>query len=194
MRHEKNWGNIKSIVIVKLPSDRTTTSRSHHTGKVTLPRDEQERRWIMELTNLRAENKNLRAENMELTRELAELLVKNSGQRKQYEHLLDAHLKDEPAISLDNFIDTYLTDDEKKQLTQSQEILKDQWRQLVESGQMSKIKYYRLLNNMDQKALADKMAMKQSNISRLEQVGYKPRIKTLENLAATFNISPKDLI
>lgn len=188
MSDGKRWENIKPVVR-KASSDEITAFAvsSRSIVKVTLSIDEQEKRWIMAVANLRAENENLK-------RELAELIVKNGEQRKQYEHLLDIHLKDKTSISLDDFIDTYLTDDEKQQLTESQEILKDQWRQLVESGQMSSIKYYRLLNDMDQKALADKMAMKQSNISRLEQVGYKPRIKTLEKLAAIFNISPKDLL
>ena len=166
-------------------------------AKITIPLEEQNQRWMAALATFKYENESLREEisylreeNKSLRRQIAKSII----QRQAHEDLLDVHLKDKTAISLNDYIDTYLTEHEKQELSKGRKILEQEWWQSVQTGEMSKIKYYRLINNMDQKALAEKMGTKQANISRIEQIGYKPRIKTLERLAKIFNLSLKDLI
>jgi len=70
----------------------------------------------------------------------------------------------------------------------------NEWQELVEQGKMSRIKYYRLINGMDQKTLAEKLGKAQPNISRIERVGYNVPIKTFKKLAEIFGVKMEDLV
>lgn len=70
----------------------------------------------------------------------------------------------------------------------------DEWQRLVKQGKISKIKYYRLINGMDQKKLAEKLGTAQPNISRIEKVGYNVPIKTLKKLAEIFGVKMEALV
>ncbi|KAF0145733.1 MAG: hypothetical protein FD156_708 [Nitrospirae bacterium] len=69
-----------------------------------------------------------------------------------------------------------------------------EWQELVKQGKMSKIKYYRLLNGIDQITLAKELGMAQPNISRIEKPGYNVPTKTLKKLATIFGVKMEDLI
>lgn len=197
MIRKQDWENTEIQTRPRLTKTTKGSIPTKAGAKITIPLEKQKQLWMVALVTLKYENEFLREEiryvreeNKSLRRQIAKSII----QRQEYEHLLDVHLKDKTAISLNDYIDTYLTGHEKRELSEGRKILEQEWWQSVQTGEMSKIKYYRLINNMDQKALAEKMGTKQANISRIEQIGYKPRIKTLERLAETFNLSPKDLI
>ncbi len=69
-----------------------------------------------------------------------------------------------------------------------------EWTALVEGGKISRIKYLRLINSMDQATLANKLETAQPNISRIEKPGYNIPVKTLEKLAKIFKVKKGDLI
>jgi DNA-binding XRE family transcriptional regulator len=69
-----------------------------------------------------------------------------------------------------------------------------EWSDLVKNGEMSKIKYYRLVSGINQHELARKLNTKQPNIARIEKVGYQPNVDTLKKLAKIFSIPVEDLI
>jgi DNA-binding XRE family transcriptional regulator len=70
----------------------------------------------------------------------------------------------------------------------------DEWKKLADAGKISRIKYYRLINGMDQATLAKKLGTAQPNISRIEKPGYNIPIKTLEKLSRIFKVKKGDLI
>lgn len=69
-----------------------------------------------------------------------------------------------------------------------------EWKILVDEGKLSKIKYYRFINGMDQATLAKKLKTAQPNISRIEKPGYNVPVKTLEKLSKLFKVKKGDLI
>ena len=69
-----------------------------------------------------------------------------------------------------------------------------EWTELVRQGKMSQIKYYRLINGIDQKTLAEKLRTAQPNISRIEKAGYNVPTKTLKKLTEIFGVKMEDLI
>jgi len=70
----------------------------------------------------------------------------------------------------------------------------NEWKSLVESDKISRIKYYRLINGMDQATLAKKLNTAQPNISRIEKPGYNIPVNTLEKLAKIFKVKKGALI
>lgn len=68
------------------------------------------------------------------------------------------------------------------------------WRCQVEAGAISRVKYYRLINGMDQKTLAQKLGTAQPNVSRIERPGYNVPVVTLKKLAKIFKVKAEDLI
>jgi ribosome-binding protein aMBF1 (putative translation factor) len=70
----------------------------------------------------------------------------------------------------------------------------DEWKKLIQQGKISRIKYYRLINGMDQATLAKKLKTAQPNICRIERPGYNVPIITLEKLAKIFKVKKGDLI
>lgn len=70
----------------------------------------------------------------------------------------------------------------------------DEWQELVKQGKMSKIKYYRLINGIDQITLAKELGTAQPNISRIEKPRYNVPTRTLKKLAKIFGVKMEDLI
>lgn len=70
----------------------------------------------------------------------------------------------------------------------------DEWQALVKQGKMSKVKYYRLINGIDQITLAKELGMAQPNISRIEKPGYNVPTRTLKKLAKILGVKMEDLI
>ncbi|MFZ3122508.1 MAG: helix-turn-helix transcriptional regulator [Thermodesulfovibrionales bacterium] len=70
----------------------------------------------------------------------------------------------------------------------------DEWQELVKQGKMSKIKYYRLMNGIDQIALSKELGTAQPNISRIEKPGYNVPTRTLKKLTKIFGVKMEDLI
>jgi DNA-binding XRE family transcriptional regulator len=66
--------------------------------------------------------------------------------------------------------------------------------QKVASGKMSKIKYYRIIKNIDQKTLAKLTGLLQPNISRLEKPGVKPSIENYKKIAKALEMDYKELL
>lgn len=64
----------------------------------------------------------------------------------------------------------------------------EEWKKLAAAGKISRIKYYRLINGMDQATLANKLKTAQPNICRIEKLGYNVPIATLEKLAKIFKV------
>ncbi len=69
-----------------------------------------------------------------------------------------------------------------------------EWQELAKEGKISKVKYFRLINGMDQAKLAKKLKTAQPNISRIEKPEYNIPVKTLEKLAKIFKVKKRDLI
>jgi len=68
------------------------------------------------------------------------------------------------------------------------------WRSHMEAGAISRVKYYRLLNGMDQKTLAEKLGTAQPNVSRIERPGYNVPVVALKKLAKIFKVKVENLI
>jgi len=99
------------------------------------------------------------------------------------------------AVPLKTLVDAVTSTPEGKRAWET--AWKDQfaeWQELVKQGKMSKIKYYRLINGMDQMTLAKKIGTAQPNISRIEKSGYNVPTKTLKKLAEIFGVKMEDLI
>jgi len=134
-----------------------------------------------EIEKLKVENKKLR--------KLVEFW-KSEAQSLMLETALSAK-----AIPLEDIVDEITSPPEGKKAWE--EAWKEQfseWQELVKQGKMSRIKYYRLINGIDQKTLAEKLGTAQPNISRIERVGYNVPIKTLKKLAEIFGVKMEDLI
>lgn len=71
--------------------------------------------------------------------------------------------------------------------------LADMWQEVLDK-KISKIKYFRVINELTQQALAEKLGLQQPNIARLEKLGYTPDIQTLKKLAKIFGIDYKELL
>ncbi len=96
---------------------------------------------------------------------------------------------------IDDLITKYTaTDAGKKAFQQAQEELHAELRQDVLTGKLNKVKYYRLINSMDQKTLSGLTGIKQSNLSRVERAGYTADIDTYKKIAEVFNIDYKELL
>lgn len=96
-----------------------------------------------------------------------------------------------PTESLEDFIGKHLSPAEQELMWE--DFKKDLWQEVVD-GKISKVKYYRIIHKLTQKELARKLNMKQPNITRLERVGYRPNISTLEKLGKLFKIDYKELL
>jgi DNA-binding XRE family transcriptional regulator len=101
----------------------------------------------------------------------------------------------EKAISLKDMVNEFTSTQEGKiaweKAWENQFI---EWHELMKQGKMSQIKYYRLINGIDQKTLAEKLRTAQPNISRIEKPKYNVPAKTLKKLAEIFGVKVEDLI
>ena len=134
-----------------------------------------------EIENLKAENKKLKKLVEFLKREVQSLDLKTALTAK--------------AVPVKNIVRELTSTPEGKEAWEK--AWKDQfyeWKELVEQGKMSRIKYHRLINGIDQITLAAKLGTAQPNISRLERLGYNVPTKTLKQLTKIFNVKMEDLI
>lgn len=67
------------------------------------------------------------------------------------------------------------------------------WQQVID-GAMSKIRYHRIIRNIDQKTLAKLTGLHQSNLSRTEKVGQDVTISTCKKIAKALNMDYKELL
>lgn len=101
----------------------------------------------------------------------------------------------EKAISIKDAVKEYsATSEGKGSLKKAWDEQYNEWGDLVGKGEMSKIKYCRLVSGINQHELARKLNTKQPNIVRIEKVGYQPNVDTLRKLAKIFSIQVEDLI
>jgi ribosome-binding protein aMBF1 (putative translation factor) len=137
---------------------------------------------------LKEENKKLKAENDSLKKLVT--FWQNEAQLLTLKTALEAK-----AIPLDKMVAEVTSTPEGRAAWE--EAWKEQfneWQEFVKQGKMSRIKFYRLINGIDQKTLAEKLGTAQPNISRIERVGYNVPSKTLKKLAEIFNVKTGDLI
>lgn len=99
------------------------------------------------------------------------------------------------AMSLKTVVDDFTSTSEGKNAWETawKEQL-DEWHSLLKQGQISKIKYYRLINGIDQVSLAKELGTAQPNISRIEKQGYNVPAATLKKLAKIFGVRMEELI
>lgn len=101
----------------------------------------------------------------------------------------------EDLTDIDDVIARYTSSEKgKKAMQKAEKELHEELRQEVLDGRLNKVKYYRLVNNIDQKTLAQLSGIKQPNISRLEKPGYTADADTYKKLASVFNINYKELL
>ncbi len=101
----------------------------------------------------------------------------------------------EKAISIKDVVKEYsATPEGRISLKKAWDEQHKEWSDLVNKGEMSKIKYYRLVFGINQHDVARMLKTKQPNIARIEQVGYQPNVDTLKKLAKIFSIRVEDLI
>lgn len=134
------------------------------------------------------EIKKLKSENVKL-KKLVEFL------RKEMQSLELKTAIHEKAIPLKKIVKEFTSTHEGKKawkLAWKEQF--DEWDKFVKSGKISRVKYHRLINGMDQATLAKKLKTAQPNISRIEKVGYNIPINTLEKLAKIFKVKKGDLI
>lgn len=134
-----------------------------------------------EIERLKGENKKLKQQLDFLRGELQALELRTAP--------------DAPAVSLQTMADELTATPEGKAAWEGAWNEREaEWRALVKGGRMSKVKYHRLRNGMDQKTLAERLGTAQPNISRIERPGYNVPTKTLKQLAAIFGMKVEDLI
>jgi len=100
-----------------------------------------------------------------------------------------------PLVSLEEIIKKHEEDpDGRKRINTARQERQKEWQEMVKTGRMSKIKYYRLLRGLDQLTFAKKLGMAQSNVSRLERPGYRVSGKTLVKIAKILDVSVEELV
>lgn len=94
-------------------------------------------------------------------------------------------------ISIDDFQKKYLNKFKEEDLLIQ---FKNELIQELNDGKINKIKFFRILNKLTQKQLANLLETKQPNIVRLEKKSYIPDILTLKKLGKIFGIDYKELL
>lgn len=96
---------------------------------------------------------------------------------------------------IDDIIAKYTsTEKGRKALQKAEEELHKELFQEVLAGKLNRVKYYRIVNNMDQKTIAKLSGIKQPNISRIEKIGYVADTNTYKKIAKVFKINYKELL
>lgn len=149
----------------------------------------------IKITELERRIKELEAEREELKARLERLEKTADFLRKELNSLELKTALSEKAVPLKEIVREFTSTPEGRKLWEKawQERAVE-WEKMVKEGKMSRIKFYRLLNGMDQATLAKKLGTSQPNISRLERVGYNVPVRTLKKLARIFNVEIKELI
>ncbi len=132
--------------------------------------------------------KKLKSENVKL-KSLVEFL------RKEMQSLEQKTAMHAKAVPLKTIVREFTsTPDGKKAWDLAWEEQYVEWEQQVNNGEISRVKYYRLINIMDQATLAKKLKTTKPYISRIEKVGYNIPISTLKRLANIFKVKKEILI
>jgi len=130
----------------------------------------------------------LKAENRKLKKHIA--FLQNEIQALELKTALTAK-----AVPLEDMVaEVTSTPEGKKAWDEAWKEQIEKWRSQMETGAISRVKYYRLLNGMDQKTLAEKLGTAQPNVSRIERQGYNVPVVTLKKLAKIFNVKMEDII
>jgi DNA-binding XRE family transcriptional regulator len=133
------------------------------------------------LEKLKAENKRLKKHIVFLQNEIQALELKTALTAK--------------AVRLEDMVaEVTSTPEGKKAWDEAWKEQIEKWRNQMEAGAISRVKYYRLINGMDQKTLAEKLGTAQPNINRIERPGYNVPVVTFKKLAKIFNVKMEDLI
>lgn len=101
----------------------------------------------------------------------------------------------EKETDIDDYIAELTSTDKGRKLwkTVSTEFENELWQKVI-SGEISKIKYYRITKNIDQKTLAKLTGLQQPNISRIEKPKVQPSIQNYKKIAKALNMDYKDLL
>jgi DNA-binding XRE family transcriptional regulator len=86
------------------------------------------------------------------------------------------------------------TEKGRKAFQKAEEELHKELFQEVLAGKLNRVRYYRIVNNLDQRTLAKLSGVKQPNISRIEKIGYVADADTYKKIAKVFKISYKELL
>jgi hypothetical protein len=101
----------------------------------------------------------------------------------------------EKEIDINDYIATLTTTDKGRMLWEKASAkFEDELWGKVTSGEISKIKYYRIIKNIDQKTLSKSTGLLQPNISRIEKPGAKPSIANYKKIAKALDIDYKELL
>lgn len=101
----------------------------------------------------------------------------------------------EELTDVDDIIAKYTsTEKGRKAFAKAEEELHKELYQQALEGKLNRVKYFRLINNMDQKTLAKLSGIKQPNISRIEKSGYIADTDTYKKIAKIFKIDYKELL
>jgi hypothetical protein len=101
----------------------------------------------------------------------------------------------EDLMDIDDIVAKYTaTDQDKAELIQAEKELHEELYQEVLKGNLNKVKYHRLIRNMDQQTLSKLSGIKQPNLSRIERYGYEADADTYKKIAAVFEIDYKELL
>lgn len=131
----------------------------------------------------------------ELTRENKKLLKLIAFLKSEINSLELKIAVNEKPVSLKKIVDEFISTSEGKDSWQKAwDERAGEWEGLLKQGKISRIKYYRLINGMDQVTLAKKLGTRQPNITRIERPGYKPKVDTLKKLSRVFGVKMEDLI
>lgn len=96
---------------------------------------------------------------------------------------------------IDDIIAKYTsTEKGKKSLQKAEEELHKELHKQMTEGKLNRVKYYRLINNMDQKMLANLSGIRQPNISRIEKLDYIADNDTYKKIAKVFKINYKEIM
>ncbi len=130
----------------------------------------------------------LKVENRKLKKHIA--FLQNEVQALELKTALTAK-----AVPLEDMVaEVTSTPEGKKAWDEAWKEQIEKWRSQMEASAISRVKYYRLLNGMDQKTLAEKLGTAQPNISRIERPGYNVPVVTLRKLAKIYNVTMEDLL
>jgi DNA-binding XRE family transcriptional regulator len=130
----------------------------------------------------------LKAENRKLRKQIA--FLQNEVHALELKTALTAK-----AVPLKDMVaEVTSTPEGKKAWDEAWEEQFAKWRGQMETGAISRVKYYRLINGMNQKTLAEKLRTAQPNISRIERPDYNVPLSTLKKIAKLFNVKVENLI
>lgn len=94
-------------------------------------------------------------------------------------------------MDIEEFRRIYLADADENEMQML--FMADMWQEVLDR-KISKIKYYRIINELTQQSLAEKLGMQQPNMARIEKIGYVPDMQTFKKLAEIFGIDYKELL